>query len=65
MLCEGNFYYMKRGIQPNLQRQWVYYAVTDGGRDIMFASASELTSDALYIIRKIITGRRLILHVEI
>ena len=40
---------MKRGIQPNLQRQWVYYAVTDGGRDIMFASVSDLTSDALYI----------------
>ena len=51
MLCEGNFYYM-RGIQPNLQRQWVYYTVTDGGRDIMFASVSELTSDALYIIKK-------------
>ena len=51
-LCEGNFYYMKRGIQPNLQRQWVYYTVTDGGRDIMFASISELTSDALYIIKK-------------
>ena len=52
MFCEGIFYYMKRGIQPNLQRQWVYYAVTDGGRDIMFASVSELTSDALSIIKK-------------
>ena len=23
-LCERHFYYMERGIQPNLQRQWVY-----------------------------------------
>ena len=43
---------MKRGIQLNLQRQRVYYAVTDGGRDLMFASDSELTSDALYINKK-------------
>ena len=48
---ERHFYYMERGIQPNLQREWVYYAVTDGGRDIMFASVSELTSDALYFIK--------------
>ena len=34
---------------PNLQRQWVYYDVTDGGRGRMSASISELTSDALYI----------------
>ena len=36
-MCERHFYYMESGIQPNLQRQWVYYDV------------SELTSDALYI----------------
>ena len=50
-LCERHFYYMKRGIQPNLQRQLVYYDVTDGGRGRMSATASvsELTSDALYI----------------
>ena len=48
-LCEHHFYYMERGIRPNLQRQWVYYDVTDGGRGRMSATVSELTSDALYI----------------
>ena len=50
-LCERHFYYMERGIKPNLLRQLVYYDVTDGGRGRMSAtaSASELTSDALYI----------------
>ena len=46
-LCERHFYYMESGIQPNLQRQRVYYAVT--GRSRISASVSELTSDALYI----------------
>ena len=46
-LCERHFYYIESGIQPNLQRQWVYYDVTGRGR--MSASVSELTSDALYI----------------
>ena len=50
-LCESYIYYMERGIQPNLQRQLVYYDVTDGGCGRMSATASvsELTSDALYI----------------
>ena len=50
-LCERHFYYMERGIQPNLQRQLVYYDVTEGcrGRMSATASVSELTSDALYI----------------
>ena len=35
-LCERHFYYMERGIKPNLQRQLVYYDVTDGGRGRYF-----------------------------
>ena len=50
-LCERHFYYMERGIQPNLQRQRVYYDVTDGGLGRISASVSELTSDALYFIK--------------
>ena len=55
-LCEGNFYYMKRGIQPNLHNQTMGIPRRHRWRPrhnlIMFASVSELTSDALYIIKK-------------
>ena len=43
---------MKMSIQLNLQRQWVGYDVTDRGSGKMSAGVSELTSDALYIIKK-------------
>ena len=49
------FYYMGRGIQPNLQRQWVglgYDVTGRAGSDRMSASVSELTSDAPYINKK-------------
>ena len=56
-LCERHFYYMERGIQPNLQRQLVYYDVTDGGRGRMSATDSqqkkvERTSEFYFFSKK-------------
>ena len=50
--CVNIIFTIWRGVSNPTCRDWVYYDVTDGGRGRMSASVSELTSDALYIIKK-------------
>ena len=44
-LCERHFYYIESGIQPNLQRQWVYYDVTGRGRQ--YTTTSQAAAECL------------------